>query len=46
VCQFTVADSFPPQLAGLLAAAIGMGIGSLTPQVLKNHHNKTVHLHA
>jgi solute:Na+ symporter, SSS family len=46
VCQFTVADSFPPQLAGLLAAAIGMGIGSLTPQVLKNHHNKTAHLHA
>jgi SSS family solute:Na+ symporter len=33
-----LADAFPTQLAGLLAAFIGMIAGSLAPQVLKNRH--------
>jgi SSS family solute:Na+ symporter len=39
-----LADAFPTQLAGLLAAFIGMIVGSLAPQVLKNRHEvqKTV----
>jgi solute:Na+ symporter, SSS family len=44
VCMFTTAETFPPQLAGLIAAAAGMVLGSLAPQVLKNHHNKAAHL--
>ncbi|AVR95014.1 sodium:solute symporter family protein [Pseudoduganella armeniaca] len=36
---------FPGQLAGLLAAFAGMFIGSLAPQVLKNRHDTTAHLH-
>jgi SSS family transporter len=31
-------EHFPGQLAGLLAAFIGMFVGSLAPQVLKNRH--------
>jgi Na+/proline symporter len=31
-------DKFPPQLAGLIAALIGMVAGSVLPQVLKNRH--------
>jgi SSS family transporter len=31
-------DRFPPQLAGLIAALVGMVAGSLLPQVLKNRH--------
>jgi solute:Na+ symporter, SSS family len=31
-------DRFPPQLAGLIAALIGMVAGSLLPQILKNRH--------
>jgi Na+/proline symporter len=31
-------DQFPQQLAGLIAAIIGMIAGSLMPQVLKNRH--------
>ncbi len=31
-------QQFPAQLAGLLAAALGMVLGSLAPQVLKNRH--------
>jgi SSS family transporter len=31
-------DKFPPQLAGLIAALVGMVAGSLLPQVLKNRH--------
>jgi Na+/proline symporter len=31
-----LADAFPAQLAGLIAAFIGMFVGSLAPQVLKN----------
>jgi solute:Na+ symporter, SSS family len=46
VCMFTTAETFPPQLAGLIAAAAGMVLGSLAPQVLKNHHNKAAHLHS
>ncbi|HEY8607188.1 MAG TPA: sodium:solute symporter family protein [Noviherbaspirillum sp.] len=30
-------DAFPPQLAGLIAAFAGIFVGSLMPQVLKNH---------
>ncbi|WP_197065319.1 sodium:solute symporter family protein [Massilia sp. 9096] len=39
-----LADAFPTQLAGLLAAFVGMIAGSLAPQVLKNRHeaHKTV----
>ncbi len=31
-------DMFPPQLAGLIAALVGMVAGSLLPQVLRNRH--------
>jgi SSS family transporter len=31
-------EVFPGQLAGLLAAIVGMVVGSLAPQVLKNRH--------
>jgi len=34
----TLGERFPGQLAGLLAAFIGMIVGSLAPQVLKNRH--------
>jgi len=34
----TLGERFPGQLAGLLAAFIGMFVGSLAPQVLKNRH--------
>jgi Na+/proline symporter len=33
-----LAEAFPSQLAGLIAAFIGMVVGSLAPQVLKNRH--------
>jgi len=33
-----LAEAFPTQLAGLIAAFIGMIVGSLAPQVLKNRH--------
>ncbi|GIZ50886.1 sodium:solute symporter family protein [Noviherbaspirillum aridicola] len=36
-------DSFPPQLAGLIAALTGMFAGSLLPQVLKNRHDGHIH---
>ena len=29
-------EDFPPQLAGLLAAGVGMVLGSLGPQIMKN----------
>lgn len=31
-------EAFPGQLAGLIAAVVGMVVGSLAPQVLKNRH--------
>ncbi|AKJ27938.1 sodium:solute symporter family protein [Caldimonas brevitalea] len=31
-------ETFPPQLAGVLMAAVGQVVGSLAPQVLKNRH--------
>jgi SSS family solute:Na+ symporter len=34
----SLGEQFPGQLAGLLAAFIGMFVGSLAPQVLKNRH--------
>jgi SSS family solute:Na+ symporter len=34
----TLGERFPGQLAGLLAAFIGMFVGSLAPQVFKNRH--------
>jgi Na+/proline symporter len=34
----SLGETFPGQLAGLLAAFIGMFVGSLAPQVLKNRH--------
>jgi Na+/proline symporter len=40
----SLGEHFPGQLAGLLAAFIGMLIGSLTPQVLKNRHEKVMHM--
>lgn len=36
-------EEFPPQLAGLIAALIGMFAGSLLPQVLKNRHEGHIH---
>jgi len=40
----TLGEQFPPQLAGLIAAAIGMVVGSLAPQRLVNRHEATHHL--
>ena len=37
--------AFPGQLAGLIAAFVGMFVGSLAPQVLKNRHDAAPHLH-
>ena len=42
----SVAEVFPPQLGGLLAAALGMLAGSLLPQWLPNMHTRTQHLTA
>ena len=36
-------EAFPGQLAGLIAALIGMVIGSLAPQLIANHGKKTHH---
>ncbi|MBC5765368.1 sodium:solute symporter family protein [Ramlibacter albus] len=36
--------AFPGQLAGLIAAMIGMVAGSLAPQVLRNRHEATHHI--
>jgi Na+/proline symporter len=38
-----LAAMFPGQLAGLLAAFVGMFAGSLAPQVLRNRHEAVVH---
>jgi solute:Na+ symporter, SSS family len=38
-------NHFPGQLAGLVAALVGMIGGSLAPQVLQNRHERTHHLH-
>lgn len=35
-------EAFPAQLAGVLGAAAGMLIGSLGPQALRNHHDRSV----
>jgi solute:Na+ symporter, SSS family len=37
-------EKFPPQLAGLVAAVIGMIAGSLLPQVLKSRHEHSTHV--
>ncbi|HEX2530480.1 MAG TPA: sodium:solute symporter family protein [Burkholderiaceae bacterium] len=37
-------DQFPPQLAGLIAAFVGMIAGSLLPQRLKNRHEHPAHV--
>ncbi|MFG6448274.1 sodium:solute symporter family protein [Roseateles sp. BYS180W] len=37
-------DHFPGQLAGLIAALVGMVLGSLAPQYLKNRHEHSRHL--
>jgi len=34
----TWGEAFPGQLAGLLAAGVGMVFGSLAPQLMRNHH--------
>jgi SSS family transporter len=39
-----LAAMFPGQLAGLLAAFVGMFVGSLAPQVLQNRHEGVHHL--
>jgi len=36
---------FPAQLAGLIAAAAGMAVGSLGPQAVRNRHNAHVLAH-
>ena len=40
----TAAETFPPQLAGLLAAMFAMWLGSVGPQWVANKHAKTAHL--
>lgn len=40
----TWGESFPGQLAGLIAAFAGMLAGSLLPQLVPNHHNRAPHL--
>ncbi len=43
--KFTPADEvFPGQLAGFLAAIVGMVLGSLGPQALKNRHGSHHHI--
>jgi solute:Na+ symporter, SSS family len=37
-------EQFPGQLAGLFAAFVGMLLGSLLPQVLKNRHESMHHV--
>ena len=39
----TWGERFPGQLAGLLAALLGMGVGSLMPQILANRHDHVSH---
>ena len=39
-----LSKAFPGQLAGLIAAFLGMVIGSLAPQRLKNRHEATSHV--
>jgi solute:Na+ symporter, SSS family len=39
----TWGEIFPGQLAGLIAALLGMLIGSLAPQVLQNRHDALAH---
>jgi SSS family transporter len=39
-----LAEKFPGQLAGLIAAFAGMIVGSLAPQALRNRHEATHHL--
>jgi Na+/proline symporter len=38
-------EVFPCQLAGVLAAGVGMLVGSLGPQALANHHDRRVLAH-
>jgi len=37
-------EAFPGQLAGLIAAGVGMVLGSLAPQLMRNHH-EPLHQH-
>jgi SSS family transporter len=37
-------EQFPPQLAGLLMAMVGMAVGSLGPQALRNRHGSHHHI--
>jgi solute:Na+ symporter, SSS family len=39
----TLGEFFPGQLAGLLAAVVGMVAGSVAPQALKNRHEPRMH---
>jgi len=38
-------ESFPGQLAGLIAAGVGMLLGSLGPQIMRNRHEPAHHPH-
>jgi SSS family transporter len=38
-------ESFPGQLAGLIAAGVGMVLGSLGPQIMRNRHEVAHHPH-
>ena len=40
----SLAEVFPGQLAGLVAAFIGLIAGSLLPQVLRNRHEGMHHV--
>ena len=42
----SLSKAFPGQLAGLIAAFVGMIAGSLAPQVLRNRHEPRAPLHA
>jgi SSS family transporter len=37
-------EQFPPQLAGLLMAMVGMAVGSLGPQAVRNRHGTHHHI--
>jgi len=40
----TLGEAFPGQLAGLIMALAGMGLGSLGPQWIANQHLKATHI--
>ncbi|MCA3177176.1 MAG: hypothetical protein O9345_20690 [Burkholderiaceae bacterium] len=43
--ETSAGEAFPARLAGVLASAVGMLIGSVRPQALRNHHDRRVPAH-